>query len=79
MTVGELKKALCDVPDDWPVILSADGEGNGFATLSSVELARWDAKERETKLFALTDVLIAKGFGEDDVNPDLPPAIVLWP
>lgn len=34
--VGELRAELAGVPDDTPVILSKDGEGNGYSPLSSV-------------------------------------------
>ncbi len=36
MNVGELKKQLADMPDDWPVIMSRDSEGNNFNTLYEV-------------------------------------------
>jgi hypothetical protein len=34
VTVGALKQFLKDVPDDYEVILSKDGEGNVFSPLS---------------------------------------------
>lgn len=34
VTVGALKQFLKDVPDDYEVILSKDGEGNIFSPLS---------------------------------------------
>ena len=33
MTVGELRKNLEGVPDNLPVVLSRDAEGNGFSLL----------------------------------------------
>jgi len=33
ITVGELKKRLNDYPDDMPIILSKDEEGNSFSPL----------------------------------------------
>lgn len=33
MTVGELKKTLENLPDDMPVILQRDPEGNGYSPL----------------------------------------------
>lgn len=36
LTVGQLRELLADVPDDTPVILSKDAEGNGYSPLSSV-------------------------------------------
>lgn len=35
VTVGGLKQFLKDIPDDYEVILSKDGEGNIFSPLSS--------------------------------------------
>jgi len=35
-TVGALKAALADIPDDTPVILEKDAEGNGYSPLSGV-------------------------------------------
>lgn len=35
-TVGALKEALAGVPDDTPVILEKDAEGNGYSPLSGV-------------------------------------------
>jgi hypothetical protein len=36
ITVGELREKLTGLPDDMPVILEKDAEGNGFSPLSSV-------------------------------------------
>lgn len=30
MNVGELKSALADIPDDTPVLIASDEEGNNF-------------------------------------------------
>lgn len=79
MNVGELKAELADVPDDWPVVMSADPEGNGYHELSDVEKCRWHSKWQEIKLFELTDELRDQGYDEEDVNMDLPPAIAMWP
>ena len=64
MNAGELKAELADVPDDWPVVMSIDPEGNGFQHLSEVNECRWHEEWREIK--------------SCDAK-DLPPAIVLWP
>jgi len=37
MTVGELKKALEDIPDDRLVFCSRDAEGNGFSPLDEAD------------------------------------------
>lgn len=37
VTAGELRARLEGVPDDTPVILQKDAEGNGYSPLSSVD------------------------------------------
>lgn len=37
VTAGQLRGRLAGVPDDTPVILSRDAEGNGYSPLSSVD------------------------------------------
>jgi len=36
MTVGELREKLKDLPDDLPIIMEKDAEGNGHSPLSGV-------------------------------------------
>lgn len=79
MTVGELKAKLNDIPDEWPIVVAVDEEGNGFQPLYDVEKARWNEKWREIKLYELTEELRQKGFSGEDVDENLPPTIVLWP
>lgn len=38
MKVKELKEILKDVPDDYEVVMSRDGEGNGFSPLADFGL-----------------------------------------
>lgn len=38
VTAGALRQALEGVPDDMPVILQKDAEGNGYSPLSSVDV-----------------------------------------
>ncbi|KKN20699.1 hypothetical protein LCGC14_0932710, partial [marine sediment metagenome] len=66
MNVGELKQAIADMPDDYPVVMSIDPEGNGFNKLCDVELGRWDADDREVSLFELTDELREQGYSDGD-------------
>jgi hypothetical protein len=42
-TVGRLKARLAEFPDDTPVIMSKDAEGNGYSPLSGVYPARYEA------------------------------------
>lgn len=43
ITVGELRKLLDGQPDDKPVVLSKDIEGNGYSPLAYVEDALYEA------------------------------------
>jgi hypothetical protein len=36
ITVGELREKLAQLPDDMPVILEKDAEGNGYSPLAAV-------------------------------------------
>ncbi len=66
VTAGGLKQFLKDIPDDYEVILSKDGEGNVFSPLSSgISFGHY----RDENAF-LGD------FDFTDVNPT---AIVLFP
>jgi hypothetical protein len=42
ITVGALRELLADLPDDMPVILAKDPEGNGFSPLSSFSQAMYE-------------------------------------
>ncbi len=66
VTAGGLKQFLKDVPDDYEVILSKDGEGNVFSPLSSgISFGHYRDENAFTGDFDFTDV-----------NPT---AIVLFP
>jgi len=43
MKAGELREALKEIPYNTPIILSKDGEGNGFSGLWEVETVDWDS------------------------------------
>lgn len=79
MNVSELKEVLADMPDDWPVVMSIDPEGNGFGQLGDIEKGRWDSRYSSIKLFELTEELREDGYSDEDFNPNLPPVVVLWP
>lgn len=85
MTVGELIAALQDVPPDTLIVMSEDGEGNGFSPLDTVDTgssaytaeSTWSG---EVGLRTLTPELVAEGYSDDDVaGPDAVPCVVLWP
>jgi hypothetical protein len=86
MTVGDLRAALADVSDDTLVVLSKDGEGNGFSPLADADTdsmyvphTTWSG---ETKLKTLTPELQAQGFAVEDTAfgfSEAVEAVVLWP
>ena len=84
MNVKELRDALAGLPDDMPVILQKDAEGNGYSPLYGVDgenaayVARttWDG---EVKRRRLSDEDRAAGFCDEDVSTDGAPCVVLWP
>lgn len=55
VTAGALRDHLRDVPDDMPVVLQKDAEGNGYSPLSWVDLdhvyepeSTWAGEARDT-------------------------------
>jgi hypothetical protein len=44
ITVAQLREHLSELPDDMPVILQRDAEGNGYSPLSQVERAVYAAE-----------------------------------
>lgn len=94
MTVGELRKFLKQFPQDIPVILSRDPEGNGYSMLADGGLSLYDSEERPYYIEQIyltheeLDAEIAKdkannkqwGYSEEDRAPEgAVPAVVLWP
>lgn len=83
MNVQELRDLLSTLPDDMPVIISSDEEGNSFNPLSGVDIS--DScfvkigNEYNVGLRALTPELKRQGYGEDDVYEDGTPCVVIWP
>lgn len=66
VTVGALKQFLKDVPDDYEVILSKDGEGNIFSPLSGG--------------ISFGNYIDENAFiGDFEFSDDKPTAIVLFP
>lgn len=48
ITAGQLREWLEDVPDDTPVILVKDAEGNGYSPLASVDTDEGTVYEPES-------------------------------
>lgn len=74
MTVGELIKELTDCPEDAVVVLSKDGEGNGFSPLSNHSAEHYRAEN------TYSGELRDSEYDEAEDGPDgAIRAIVLWP
>jgi hypothetical protein len=77
LTAGELRARLEGVPDDTPVILSQDAEGNGYSPLSSVETGGLVYEPESTGAGHVYDT---EPDDEDDYVPqDGTPVVLLWP
>lgn len=76
MNVRELKEQLADLPDDLPVLLAGDPEGNDFRTLTEISEAKIPLNDDK------------HGYTESVLHPDdedayedheLEDRLVLWP
>lgn len=77
MNVGELKAALAKVPDDMPVLLAADPEGNGFRKLDAIDTdARINVDEVNDWVI---DGLVDEEDYDDYGDGELIQHVVLWP
>lgn len=72
MTAGELKAKLAEYPDDMPVVLSRDSEGNEHRPLSDVSGGLY---EPENAWFG--NVLAKED--ESEASDKAFEAVVLWP
>lgn len=77
ITLGGLRDLLdrlpYDLPDDTPVILAKDAEGNGYSPLASFELAMYEPESTWSGQTYPTPEEMAQpgsGWGEDDAAPD---------
>lgn len=69
MTVGDLRQALKDIPDDRLVVLSSDAEGNQFHPLMQIApLAAFHVERYQGEILA-----------HDEAGADDKLCIVLWP
>lgn len=71
--VGVLRSALDGLPDDMLVVLSKDGEGNGFSPLAEVE------HEPTTGYIAESTWAGEVPHPDDYEDGDGVPCVVLWP
>ena len=75
MTVKELRKLLFEVDDDLEVIMSKDGEGNGFSPFSDLGEAYYVADSKWSGDVYNEDDLEDCGIDKDEAKK----CIVLWP
>lgn len=87
MKVSELIEILQKAGPNDLVVLSKDGEGNGYDTLCDVSLSYAFVEglghgDNEIKLRKLTPELEAKGYTKEDTMSEYSnakPCVVLWP
>lgn len=84
ITVGQLIRDLGAFDADRLVVMSKDGEGNGFSPLAGVGTASYEADstwsgEVGMEQHELTEEKRKEGYGDEDVLQDGVPALVLWP
>jgi hypothetical protein len=86
MTVKELIQQLQTYDQDLLVVLSKDGEGNGFSPLGQSDgdnnsYVPSSTCRGELYIDKLTPELIEEGYTEDDLphDPQAVRAVVLWP
>jgi hypothetical protein len=72
MTVGSLRAALANFPEDLPVLVASDEEGNSFEHLYDVEVSKYYEIDREIQTIHPDDV---DEYDQDDLSD----AVVLWP
>lgn len=80
MTVGDLRKMLADQPDDRPVVLARDAEGNGHSPLAEAIEAMYQAETTWAGEVYPTPEEIADsagGWSEEDGAPDEAVRVVL--
>lgn len=81
MTVAQLIKELKKLPKDALVIMSSDGEGNGFSPVAAVGIGAYEAENTWSGQFGLhelTEEDKEQGYSEEDVI-DGPLAVCIWP
>lgn len=82
MTLAELRAQLdaLNLPDDTPVILARDAEGNGYSPVAAADDALYEAESTYSGQFYASPEMRAAEPGEWDEAPDSAVrAIFLWP
>lgn len=76
MTVGKLRELLANLPAELPVILSKDGEGNGYSPLADTSRTQYCPETTWSGWIYDDDADIED---DEDVPSGSVPALVLWP
>ena len=87
MNARELREVLKDVPDDYPIVLARDPEGNGYTELDGFsETERYYYQSDRNKIVDPdeSDPLSEDGFYRSpeeraEIKATLPHCLVLWP
>jgi hypothetical protein len=84
VTLDELRAELADLdlPGDTVVVMSEDGEGNGFSPLAEIETAMYAAESTYSGDRYMTDEDRVATGEPDEYNAapeDAVPAVFLWP
>lgn len=80
MTVRELQAILAKCNPNDIIVLSSDGEGNGYEMCYTVSTKyNYDSANKEIGLRQLTPEDIKLGYSDEDVNEGGVACVVLWP
>lgn len=69
LRVHDLKEILAELPDDMPVIVAADEEGNQYHF----------AAEAAVNTYRREDTYTVVAIDPDDAEDDDPQALIIWP
>lgn len=75
ITAGQLRTWLNNVPDDTPIVMSSDAEGNNFSPLAEVSPEHYVAESTWSGFLVHPDDDDPNGYGIDDAEQ----VIVVWP
>lgn len=79
MNVKELRELLTELPDEMPVIMSKDEEGNHFSPLCELSPGRYQAVSTYSGEWYDPEDQNPNWTPEDEIPEDAIPAICLWP
>ena len=86
VTVGQLKQWLSEYPDDRPVVLSSDAEGNRYRHLSAYGDCQLKSDDYDLELYDEQDLEYElEGYYDDEIEERkaeleaLPKVVVFWP